>query len=723
MIVKLRPNDELFQTDMGIWDSLGEDPQLLLHFGFVRKPHIVVWLRGPEVLLDVKLYINRGRGFREIDAVELPTASSIVVRLNVGSWGTIESLRIDPATFPTRFQISVESFASDADARIYADSLTGGDASARVADMGSLPRFWTMLPPISLRRRGATVVERYADAQYKLASTTVFKPEASDAPWLSIVVPIYNAPARYLDDLRRSFEGQKVVGTELILSDDGSDNEETLHWLEQVRAENITVIRARQNSGIAAATNLGIEQARGAWVGLLDHDDMLAPHALKVIGATLAKNPNVQFVYTDELVVNDRLRPTGAMLKPAYDPVLLSGMNYINHFSVYRRDRLQAIGNVRQGYDGSQDYDLLLRYLENVDDSGVLHLPYPAYWWRRNGHTYSRKFIDKATDNARRALHQRYADTTHDVELRPAITPTLHRIDWSRPNGGWPKVSVIIPSKNSFDLISNILSGLFSGTDYPELEVIVIDNGTTDQKVLDLYARFQAERPDFRAVVKPGPFNFARAINNGMELATGEHYLVLNNDIEVIEPGWLKEMVTCLNYPDTGIVGAKLLYPNGKLQHAGVVAGLGGLAGHWYLNMADDFGGPMNRLHVRNSMTCVTGAAMLVSGSCARDLGEWDETNFPVAYNDVDYCLRAYRKGWRTIWTPFAKLYHHESATRGADVAGERRQRFEREKAHLREKHHTTSFLDPALNPAESRDRSYPRLTVPAELANPRNFY
>lgn len=723
MTLTLLANDDLSQSAEGGWDSLGEDPQFVLRYGYVRRRHIVVWLRSQADLLDAKLYVNRGRGFREIDTVELPAAPSVIVRADIGAWGTIRSLRLDPATCPTRLQISIQSFASEADAQAHANSLLSAEADCRFVNMGSLPRFWTMLPRLSLRRRGLSIVERYADAQYKLASEIYFEPRASELPWLSIVVPVFNAPARYLDDLLRSFESQKITGTELILSDDGSTDEETCRWLEEVRSHNILVVRAEENGGIAAATNKGIEKARGTWLGLLDHDDLLSPHALRVVGTALADHPEAQFVYTDELVVNDRLRPTGAMLKPAYDPVLLSGMNYINHFSLYRRSRVNALGNLREGFDGSQDYDLLLRYLANVADSEVVHLPFPAYWWRRNGHTYSRKFMEKATFNARRALRERYATSAQDLKLSPAITPTLHRLEWQSLGGGWPKVSVIIPNKSSFNLISNVLSDLFTKTDYPNFEVIVVDNGTTDSKVLDLYARYRTERGNLIAVVEPASFNFAAAVNRGMELATGEHYLLLNNDIEVIEPDWLKEMVSCLNYKGAGIVGAKLLYPNGKLQHAGVVAGFGGLAGHWYLNMPDEFGGPMNRLHLRNSLTCVTGAVMLISGNCARDVGAWDEERFSVAYNDVDYCLRAYRHGWRTIWTPFAKLYHHESASRGADLAGARKQRFEREKDHLRQRHHTAGFIDPALSPAESRDRSYPRLTIPTELAKPRKFY
>jgi GT2 family glycosyltransferase len=219
------------------------------------------------------------------------------------------------------------------------------------------------------------------------------------------------------------------------------------------------------------------------------------------------------------------------------------------------------------------------------------------------------------------------------------------------------------------------------------MEVLIIDNGSTDQDVVSLYEGYASECANFSFYISDEEFNFSRAVNKGITLATGDHFLLLNNDIEVIEPGWLKEMVSCLAYEKTGIVGAKLLYPNNKVQHAGVIAGFGGLAGHWYLNNSANYGGPMNRLHVRNSMTCVTAALMLISGDCAKSIGAWDEENFVIAYNDVDYCLRAYKAGFRTIWTPFACLYHHESASRGSDMVGEKRKRFEREKDNLRRIH------------------------------------
>ncbi len=624
-------------------------------------------------------------------------------------------MRVDPCTRSARISFDVQAFNTQGEASAYLAKVKAGYPDLESVDLGRLPRFWFKLPSIFRRKR--TPLVRFSQATYQLAKAVPPSPTTSSRPWLSIVVPVYNAPARYLDAILGSFQGQDQSGAELILSDDCSTQQETLNWLKAHGSiENVRIVFNAENGGIAKATNSGLAHATGEWVSFLDHDDVVAPHALKIIRRALDEHPSAQFLYTDELIVDDELKPVGVMLKPAFDPVLLSGVNYINHFSLYRRDRLNEIGHLREGYDGSQDYDLLLRYLEGRPEDQVIHLPYPAYWWRRTDVTYSTMFIQKATDNARKALTEYFAKQAIPVQVTSAISPTLHRPEFLEEGPDWPKISIIIPSKDSYALIARILGDIFEKTDYPNFEVIVVDNGSTDAAVLGLYRDLQERHDNFVAAIEAEPFNFSRSINRGLRQASGEHYLLLNNDVEVMDAGWLREMVSCLRYEHTGIVGAKLLFGNGNLQHAGVAVGFGGLAGHLYLNRPTNFGGPMNRLHVRNSLTCVTGAVMLISGACYRALGDWDEERFSIAYNDVDYCLRAYRSGFRIVWTPFATLYHHESLSRGAEEGKEKIERFDREKAHLRERHDTQTFEDLALNPNYSRDKSSPVVIVPDKL-------
>lgn len=712
-------------ADPSLWLAEGDDPFFLVRFPFIRKRFLAIRLTACDGEIEPKIYVNKGHGFREEDSQEVGRSSDILVIADIGRFGTIGTLRLDPAIEPCRFSMRIEEFDTRAAIDRHVSEQKSRSRGLKCVHLAKQPRFWKKLPALSFRRKNNVLqayIEKAADLAGEISLTTATSP---DHIWISIVVPVYNAPARYLNELVSSFLQQDIAGTELILSDDGSTSEETLGWYAVRKHDaRVNCLLNRVNGGIAHATNAGLAVAKGEWVTFLDHDDVIAPHGLKVIRQAIDTSPNAGFFYTDELVVNDVLKPTGLLLKPAYDPVLLSGVNYINHFSVYRRERLNDLGFIRLNFDGSQDYDLLLRYLDGLKDSEILHIPYPAYWWRRNGKTYSRRYLEKATENARRALQEHFERKRKSSTVLPALTETLHRVNFrNEATVSRPKISIIIPNKDSYNLISTLLRGIYEDTDYSNHEVIIIDNGTTEAATIELYEEYARRHPTFQFHVNAAPFNFSRAINEGMARAGGDHFLLLNNDVEIISSDWLDEMVQCLNYENVGIVGAKLLYPDRKLQHAGVIVGFGGLAGHWYLNKPETFGGPMNRLHLRNSMACVTGAVMLITRECAQEIGRWDEENFAVAYNDVDYCCRAYKAGYRIVWTPFACLIHHESVSRGSDKSGDRRARFEMEKENLRRLHGTQDFIDPACHPGYSRDRSDPRVLSLHNLPRGRSWF
>jgi len=708
------------------WSATNDDPQFVFRWRWFRPRCLLFHLDGRDGSLNPVIYWDKGGGFHEGDTVPVDHVGSTVYALNLVDVPRLRALRIDPSSHPTSFVF--HWFAVYRDGALAKTIRLALNSAGQPASPG--PRFrWLAEAATSDagRPHDQAVGDlpsfcRYVEGLAKDALVVPGATGSSDgAVGLSLVVPTFNTPPAYLDALLGSFLGQGRTDAELILSDDGSTEGATCRWLEEHRTSaQVRIIRWPKNCGIAETTNRGIAIARGRWLGLVDHDDALAPGALSQLFKAIAQNPRAEFFYTDEVVTDIALRPVGLHAKPAYDPVLLSGVNYINHLSVYRRHRLNALGGLRPGFEGSQDYDLLLRYLSGLPAEAVVHVPFPAYFWRRGGSTFSAKHLDQATEAARRTLAEHVAPALGKLPIDPALAGALHRPRLDAMVRQWPHVTILIPNRDSFPLIGRILSDLATRTDYPTFEILVIDNGTRDPAVLRLYDEQRLLGRPFRADIVVEPFNFARQVNRGLRLAGGDHVVLLNNDIEVLAEDWLREMVSCLWYPDTGIVGARLLYPDRTIQHAGVVIGLGGLAGHWFERASPQNPGPLGRLHVRQTLSAVTGACMLISRSCLERVGNFDEDQFKIAYNDVDYCLRAAAAGLRTVWTPFATLIHRQSASRGSDETPANRGRFQAEQSALRRVHGTERFEDPAFSPWYTRHRSVPALRLRGELPSAR---
>jgi O-antigen biosynthesis protein len=710
------------------YQAVTDDPRFVYRFWVRRPRYMVVLLQALDESLDPRIYADRGDGLSEAGAISLKHAGTCIYSITVSAPHRVARIRIDPRASEGRFRYWAKVVWNEADLTTLlqqAKQDAQGDASVFDIVIDGTPEKRTRRNPEK------NVAEHFASV-VRLARRTAPPIDPStmqEAPFISFVVPIYDTPEIYLDDLLASFRDQPAGAAELILCDDGSTSAQTRSWLvRHESARDIRIVRNEENGGIAVATNLGIEIARGEWISFLDHDDALTPCAVQLLAQTAREHPNCQLIYTDEVVTDAKLKPVAYFLKPAYDEVLLSGVNYINHLSCYRRDRLLALGGLRTGYDGSQDYDLVLRYLRDLKPNEIKHLPYPAYRWRRSAGAFSAQFMEQATRNARQALAERYRWGEAEPPVGEAVTKTLHRVRFDQLmtlataplQPAWPLVSIIIANRDSFPLISRVLADLQNRTSYPDFEIIVVDNGTTDPRVLELYARCKEGAIPFKCEIAPAPFNFSRQVNRGIVLASGALMLLLNNDIEVIEGDWLREMVSCFSYPDTGVVGARLLYPSRRLQHAGVIVGLGGLAGHWFNGQRESYPGPMARLHVRQSLTAVTGACMLISRACLAKVGSFDEDVFAVAYNDVDFCLRAGANGFRVVFTPFATLIHHESATRGSDETPANRARFQRDKASLRRRHDTETFEDRAFSPWYARDRSEAHPVLLARLPEAR---
>ncbi len=448
-----------------VWRATMNDPQLIFPAPPPELSTLVLFARADnDRALTPRVYFDWGANFSQDESIGFGAARAALIRIVLDGCHDLQRLRFDPLEGVAEFEFR---WAGDADGEALALAVAP-EMAALAARRAPILRETVVAAdfaaaadgrPFGLKRKPKSVEEHFLRA-CALAGRELTPQPPPAAPLISLVSPLYNTPALYLDDLHASFRRQAPGVAELVLSDDGSTSAETAKWLAAHQREpGLVVVRNSVNRGIAAASNAGVAAARGRWIGFIDHDDALSPHAVAVVARAIADNGQARFFYTDELIVDKRLRPVDFFDKPAFDDVLLSGVNYINHLSLYARELIDEIGGFREGFDGSQDYDLVLRALARLKRDEIEHIPYPAYIWRRDGGSYSVKFIEKATANARRALGEIYARDGAPAEVAPAILPDLHRVRLDR--GTRPKVSIVVPNRNAFRLMSVLTEGLF----------------------------------------------------------------------------------------------------------------------------------------------------------------------------------------------------------------------------------------------------------------------
>lgn len=525
--------------------------------------------------------------------------------------------------------------------------------------------------------------------------------ELVDPPLISIVMPTYNTPERWLRQAIDSVVEQWYPHWQLCIADDASTEPHVGEILaEYALADSRISIDSRLSNGhISAASNSALELATGDFVALLDHDDELAPHALFLVAKAVIDDPKLDFIYSDEDKLDARGRRVDPHFKPDFNYDLLLGQNYLSHLSVIRRSLIDEAGGFREGFEGSQDYDLFLRCIEQSAPERIHHLPFVLYHWRAiEGSTASSTTAkDYPEQAAIRALSDHLDRVATPAIVEPGPAPTAYRARWKLPDDR-PLVSIIIPTRNGRDLVAQCIDSIESVTTYPNTEVILIDNQSTESAskayfdLLDHQGRVKLLRYD-------APFNYAAINNAGVAASSGELLCLLNNDIEVITPEWLDEMVAQILRPGVGAVGAKLRYPDDTIQHAGVVLGLGGVAGHGHKRFGHAEFGYFSRLVVTHEVGAVTAACLVTSRRIWDEVGGLDAENLAVAFNDIDFCLRVRRAGHRIVFTPFAELYHHESVSRGGEDTVEKQHRFGREVEYMLDTWAPELLDDPAYSP------------------------
>ncbi len=550
-----------------------------------------------------------------------------------------------------------------------------------------------------VRSREAELPSTAAEPRMDAARAKIIVAGMSTPPLISIVMPVYNVKRAWLmaavDSVRRQF----YPHWELCIADDASTLAETKRALSELSRGDarIKITRLPANAGIAGASNAALQLASGTHIGLLDNDDALSRDALlEVAQAIIADDPDV--VYSDEDKLDVDGRHVDVHFKSDFNLDYFLSINYLCHFTVLRRALLERIGGFRAGYEGAQDYDLFLRATESGEL--VQHIAKVLYHWRMTpGSTATTSSAKpKSWDAGRRALAESLQRRAIDAVADTGPYPNTYRV--RRNITGQPLVSILLPFRDKPELVSTCILSVLEKTDYAHFEVVGIDNGSTDPATDTLMRDLERRDARVRFLRYDKPFNYSSINNFGAGHARGEHLLLLNNDTEVISAEWLQAMLEHSQRPEVGVVGAKLLYPDERIQHAGVIVGIGGVAGHAHLLMPAQEPGYFSRAQLLQNLSAVTFACAMTRRAVWKQLGGLNERDLSIAFNDIDYCLRAREAGYLVVYTPYASLYHYESKTRGYEDNPEKQARFFREISYMQSRHRTALERgDPYYNP------------------------
>lgn len=535
---------------------------------------------------------------------------------------------------------------------------------------------------------------RHADLQKMAETLDLFAYQ----PLISVIMPVFNTDERFLREAIESVLSQVYPHWELCIADDAS----TKPYVQQVlkayatQDSRIKLVLRTQNGHISRASNSALEIAEGEFVALLDHDDLLTPDALYEVVLLLNRRPATDIIYSDEDKIDHQNQLRDPFFKPDWCPDSFLSRMYTCHLTVCRKSLIDQVGGFRVGYEGAQDYDLVLRLTEATEQ--IVHLPKVLYHWRMHLGSTASSLASKyyATDAARKALSEALERRAEPGDVQ--VTAGGHFICRYQIKA-FDRVSIIIPTKNLGDVLNTCLNSIFEKTIYPNYEVLVIDNGSTEVETAEILSKWQTKEPErFKCQALDIPFNYSKINNYAVSQVQGEYLLFLNNDTEVLTPDWLNAMVEQAQRPSTGAVGALLLYPDNTIQHAGVVAGIGGVAGHSHKYFSSKASGYFNQIQTVNNYSAITAACLM----CRRevfDAVKGFEEDLAIAFNDVDLCLKMAEKGYRNVYLPHVVLYHYESKSRGYEDTLEKQIRFAQEVQYMRSKWKKIIDRDPCYSP------------------------
>ena len=708
-----------------LWLSRNEDPQFLLggdtlqlEAGWYLFEADFAEVEG--LLMAPCLYPDYGVGVAESGRIPLPEPDDDGrVRAVILLKHRTIRLRFDPSTKTARFRLP--------DVRLQRLGRTGALARM-VMGAGGAGGDWARRFEVAAAFLRAALSGRISDggAAAFAAYTRATQPAADDyvawvrnydtvttvdaelmqeklqelgrQPLVSILMPVYQTQERWLRRCLDSVLAQVYPNWELCIADDASPSRHVRKVLEEYarRDPRIRVHYRERNGHISEASNSALDLAKGEYITLLDHDDELRPHSLLEMVSALDANPQWRLLYSDEDKIDGKGVRFSPYFKPDWNYELFLSQNCISHLGMYQAALVREVGGFRKGFEGAQDWDLALRCVERLRPDEIGHVPKVLYHWRAiaGSTALGVQQKDYAGEAGKRAVAEHLQRTGQKARIK--INPSGH-LNVLRELEDPPRVSLIIPTRDKVELLRMCVQSILERTDYPDYEILIVDNQSREAATFD-YFRKLATEPRVRVLRYDAPFNYSLINNHAAAQATGTVIGLINNDIEVITPEWLTIMASQAVRPEIGAVGAMLYYPNDTIQHAGVVLGMGSVAGHAYPGLPAGTNGQCGRALLAQEMSAVTAACLLVRKEVFDEVGGLDP-KLVVAFNDVDFCVRVLAAGYRNIWTPYAELYHHESASRGYEDTPEKIARFQGEVEIMLSRWGDTLLADPSYNP------------------------
>lgn len=711
------------QLTKNTWQATGNDPQLIIRSPFFLKGWYFIKLKvssDGNSLQTAKIYVNYGNGYNEDNAFAIhqhPNKSTTkVIYLSK----RVKSLRLDPVESETGFTIDelkifripellAQKKLFKRISRLHPEHSHLTPQKIRSTILQKNKKNWRT-ETITIYKETfsrSTTDENYQhwikiNENKQQTKTNTLIANITSTEKISILLPTYNSNSNYLQLCIESVQNQSYKNWQLCITDDASTQTEHIQLIKQKITEDprIQFQQRTENGHISATSNSCLKMATGKYTLLLDHDDTLAPHTLLLMAHKFQQYPTLKLVYADEDKIstdNIRFEPH---FKPEWNQDLLYSQNYIGHPILLKTKKLKSIGGFSLGLEGSQDHDLLLRYTAELTKEQIYRIPQILYHWRAHSESTAESSAAKnyTTKAGIKALQNHFHIKKQRVTVSQGKLENTYRVQWPIP-AQQPLVSLIVPTHNGYDILSTCINSIIKKTSYKNYEIIIVNNRANCQKTLRFIAEVVKAHSRIQTLAWDHPFNYSAINNFAAKHANGSILGLINNDIEVINSTWLTEMVSHAIRPDIGCVGSKLYYPNNQIQHAGVILGIGGVAGHGHKHFQRTQSGYFSKLELIHNYSAITAACLLVQKDIFNQVNGLDQKNLPIAFNDVDFCIRIRNAGYRNIWTPYAELYHHESISRGSDNTAEKIQRANKEVEYMKNTWGKSLIQDPAYNP------------------------